>query len=161
MIRGRWDEAILAFQRSAELDPSNAAAYRQLANCLAMKGQWDEAIRNVETSMRLNPRDPFRHECFLVFSRARFAAGCYEDAVKWAQQSVRSQSMNPGAYGALAASYAHLGLRGEAQGAMKSLRELVPSSSVAAIQRRLAPSYDRAYVDRMIDGLRKAGLPGE
>ena len=84
---------------------------------------------------------------------------------KWGEDAVaayrRALTRNPdhiGFHEHLAAVYGRMGRIEEARAEAAETLRLSPSFSVQRAARRL-PYRDRAVLDRLIDGLRKAGLP--
>jgi TolB-like protein/class 3 adenylate cyclase len=151
-LTGRREEMLAAMKLAVRLNPSLATAYRLQGNYLALCGQPDEAIASIEKGMRLSPQDPQMWNFLFGMSVAHFAASRYEAAIDWALQS-RQRRPNAFASGFLAASYALLGRIEEARSALGT-RGLFTVESV----RRILPAADPDVLDRLIDGLRKAGM---
>lgn len=58
-FRMEWlEEAILAFQTSIKLDPTNCAAYSDLGYLLLVQERWDEAEFFIKKAFSMNPHDP-------------------------------------------------------------------------------------------------------
>ena len=108
--------------------------------------------------MRLSPHDPLMFYFFLGMSVAHFAVEEYEEAADWAQRSLQRGSVDPATYRYLAASYAHLDRADEARRAMQEMLTIDPEFSLAT-DRVILSTADPAFVERLFDGLRKAGLP--
>jgi adenylate cyclase len=151
-LTGRREEMLAAMKLAVRLNPSLATAYRLQGNYLALCGQPDEAIASIEKGMRLSPQDPQMWNFLFGMSVAHFAASRYEAAIDWALQS-RQRRPNAFASGFLAASYALLGRIEEARSALGD-RGLFSVERV----RRILLAADPDVRDRLIDGLRKAGM---
>jgi tetratricopeptide (TPR) repeat protein len=91
---------------------------------------------------------------------ANVAAERYEEAIQWAQQSLHQRPDWPIACLVLAGSYAQLEQTDEAQAAVGDLLRLNPGFSIAGVRLLLSAS-DKPFVERVLDSLRKAGLPEE
>jgi adenylate cyclase len=154
---GQLHKAITAFERAVELDPSDAAAHALLGAALSNSGRPDEAIASTEKAMRLSPHDPVMWMFLSVMGVAHFVAERYEEAVRWLQRSLQRRPDWPTSHRFLAASYAHLGRFEEARAAFKEMQRRHPEFSLASVRLFLSGA-DSAYVERYIDGLRKAGL---
>jgi len=151
------DKMIAAFESAIELNPSLTTAHSMLGAYLAMAGRHEDAIAHLEKAVRLNPRDPFNWLSFYGMGMAHFAAGNYEESVKWAKKSVQNREDLAMGYRTLATSYAFLGRDDEARTAFQAVLRLQPDISVSHVRLNLS-SADPAFTDRFIDGLRKAGL---
>jgi tetratricopeptide (TPR) repeat protein len=151
------DKAEAAFQQALQLDPSFAGGYFMLGIYLARWGRPDEAIEKLERAIRLNPQDPTTHFYFYAMAVAHFVAERYEEAVEWAQRSLQTRGDYSLALATLAASLAFLGRMDQAQATVQELLRLVPEFSLTGIKLFL-PAADPDFVDRYLDGLRKAGL---
>jgi tetratricopeptide (TPR) repeat protein len=80
---------ISTYESAIQLNPSGSRGYLGLGLTLALTGRPDEALVNLEKGMRLSPRDLFMWWFFHGKAAAHFAAGRYQDAVHWAQQSIQ------------------------------------------------------------------------
>jgi adenylate cyclase len=156
-VAGDIEKAVTCAEVAVQLDPSFAFAYFSLGLLLAHAGRPEEAIENIERGMRLSPRDLTMHFAFSYLAQAHFGAGRYEDAVDWAQRSLQQRPDYDHAYRTLAASHAHLGQLDEARAALREAVRIVPEFSLAGIKLHWSGS-DPYFVDRYLDGLRKAGL---
>jgi adenylate cyclase len=154
---GQRDPAIAAFQRAVELSPSNEVAYGYLGMELALVGRPIEAIDNLERAIRLSPHHPLTFLFFDSMAWAHFYAGRYEEAVKWAERSLRQYPDDELAYRTLAASYAQLGRLDEARQALEIGTRIDPDLSLAKV-RAQNPTTHPDFLERWLDGLRKAGL---
>jgi tetratricopeptide (TPR) repeat protein len=90
--------------------------------------------------------------------RAHFGAGRYDEAVLWLERSRQSRPDFPFNLRALASTYSHLGRQEDARMALQESLRLLPDETVSRTRAR-APWADPDYLERYIDGLRKAGLP--
>jgi adenylate cyclase len=156
-IRGEPEKAIAAYERAIELNPSLALAYGSLGYVLALVGRPEEGIQRAREGMRLSPRDPQIERFLQVLAMAHFAAGRYEEAVEWAKRVVQNRPRFVFAYRVLAASYAHLGRIEEAQEALQQMTRREPQFSLETLKERLSGAKPN-FVQRYVDGLRKAGL---
>jgi adenylate cyclase len=155
---GKRDEAEAAFERALQLNPSFANGYYFLGLWLARWARPEEAIEKLEKAIRLSPKDPVIHFYFYGLAVAHFAAERYEEAVAWSQRSLQARGDYSLALATLAASFSHLGRIEKAQAAGKELLRLNPEFSLPGLRLFLSAA-DPVFVERYIDGLRKAGLP--
>jgi predicted Zn-dependent protease len=89
---------------------------------------------------------------------AQIAAGRYAEAADWAQRLRQRRPEYSLAYLVLAGAYVQLERIEEAQSALEEALRLNPDFSLGGIRLALAAA-DASLRERIIDGLRKAGLP--
>ena len=152
------DEAVAAGRRAVELNPNFAYGYSFLGAALACSGRGDAAVATIDRAVRLSPRDLLRDEFDLFYAFAHFQKGDYARAADFAASAV---SLRPGhAYPCriLAASSALVGDLQRAAAALAEILALTPGFNLAQAvsQNVYKRDEDRA---RLIDGLRRAGLP--
>jgi adenylate cyclase len=155
LFRRQYAQALASLERCIELDPNYADAHAEKALVLAYAGQPNEALDVLEKAMRLNPHYPFVY--FNPLGRSYFMLGRYEDAIDAFQEGLRR---NPSAQSQrmfLAASYAEAGRLPEAEWEVAELLTLDPDFSLAQVP-EVAPFKDPEPLERLLDGLRKAGL---
>ena len=157
-LRGPLEKAITSLRRALELDPNASSAWASLALAYGLVGQTEEALIAVEKAKRGSPRDPFMWLWTASEMSAAFADERLEDAIERAKATIQLQSGWFGSHVLLAASAAHLGNMDEAREAVANLLKLVPRITVGAVAKN--PMFERpADAARLVDGLRKAGLP--
>ena len=121
----------------------------------------DEAIIAAERAIRLSPNDPtVLFSSYPPVGLAHLFAGRYEEALSWADRALGSVR-NAG----LSALRLKLRLclslsRGAAAGASCArLRETDPEPTVAIVMRDVVKAMSPELTARIVEGLRKAGLP--
>jgi adenylate cyclase len=157
MLTGQLDEVIAAAERAIALNPSLSFAYATLGACLAIANRPDEALENAEKAIRLSPSGPMMFLSLWAAAVVHFSGRRYEQAAEWARRAVRANPKWLFGWNIVAASYAQLGRADEARRAREELLRLAPAFSISAMRQNLAAA-DPDYLDRLIDGLRKAGL---
>ena len=155
VFRKQYDEALAAIKQWIEIEPGNADAYANLAAILHFSGEPEQVAPLIEKAIRLNPFYPFYYTLYI--GQAYLMMQRYEDAVETLK---RSAMRNPEALPAhlyLAACYGHMGKDVAARAAMAEVRRLLPDISKEWVKTIF--TYKRAAdLDRLIDGLHKAGL---
>jgi TolB-like protein/Flp pilus assembly protein TadD len=154
---GKRDEANAALERAIQLNPSFASGYFFLGLWLARWARPEEAIEKLEKAIRLSPKDPVIHFFYYGLAVAHFAAERYEEAVAWSRKSLQIRGDYSLALATLAASLAHLGRKEQAHAAGEQFLRAFPGFSLSGLRLFLS-SAAPAFVERYIDGLRKAGL---
>jgi len=148
-------QAIAELEKTIALNPNYADGITWLGNILNWAGRPEEAIGLVKKAMRLNPMYPVWYSWNL--GHAYFLTNRYEEAIETLN---RVLDRNPGflpAHAYLAASYGELGRYEEARAEAAELERLSPDLSSEAWRQRL-PYKDQAVLERLFNGLRKAGV---
>jgi adenylate cyclase len=156
LFKKQYEEAVAAARQWVKIEPGNADAYVNLAGALHVSGEPEQAIPLIEKAMRLNPFYPFYY--ILYRGQAYLAMERYEEAL---EDLKRAASHNPEAMPAhlfLAACYGLLGQEAPAGEALAEVHRIYPDFSTAWVATFL-PYRRAADTDRLIGGLRKAGLP--
>ena len=150
------EHAIGEARRALALEPNFADAYALLGLVLHYAGRSREAFEPLESGMRLDPHytDMFLH----ILGQVHFGLGQYEDASAALKRRIIRNPNTDASRVLLAAAYGHLG---HAEGARTHWDEALrfnPSYSLDH-RRRILPYKDPADFERIVEGLRKAGLP--
>jgi adenylate cyclase len=156
-LTGQLDKAIAALRVVVQFNPSWTYARFQLGLFLGRASRPDEGIEHLDKALRLSPRDQLGWAFLYGVAQAHFAAERYEQAVDWAKRSLELRADWLPPYAAIAASYAHLGRVDEARSAVQELARINPDFSLAGLRLFLL-SADPGFLQRWLDGLRKAGL---
>ena len=149
------DAAVAAAREWVKIEPGNADAYANLAGALHFSGEHEQVIPLIEYAMRLNPFYPFYY--ILYRGQAYLAMERYGDALEALR---RSADHNPNALPThlyLAACFSLMGRDAPAREALAKVHGIYPSYSIADVQ-ILFPYKRPADLDRLVAGLRKAGL---
>jgi tetratricopeptide (TPR) repeat protein len=152
--RKQLDQAIVEVQRAIALDPNYAEAYATLGMILYFTGRLEEAIEEVKKAMRLNPYYPTLYLFHL--GNAYYLAGRHEEAIAALKRVLARTPDFLGAHAVLAVVYSELGRLEEAQAEAAEVLRINPSFSLEVWRQSLP--YKEAEVERMLAGLRKAGL---
>jgi adenylate cyclase len=157
MWTGRSERGIAAFDEAIKLNPSFAAAYVLLGQMYLYAGRPEETIELAEKGIRLSPSDPRLFIWLPALAGAHYQMRHYEQAVDIGR---RSWTLNRNWHAGLryvVAGLAELGRMEEARVPLAELRRL--NSNLAFIQGSYQRLFsDRAAVDHIIGGLRKAGF---
>ena len=82
----------------------------------------------------------------------------HEEAVNWARQALRHQNTNWPLNSNLVSALAHLDRLDEARSALDELEKRRPGIMIEFIRTHTTVT-DPGYMEHLLDGLRKAGLP--
>jgi tetratricopeptide (TPR) repeat protein len=151
-------EAERACRRALELNPNFALAHAILGLPLAYRGAHGEALESAERAMRLSPNDPLvGRQAWHTMAFAEFAAGHYAECVAWARKMIERHPGHLRPYQVLIAAAALQGDTLTAGEAMTDLLRLRPDFSLTWMGKNVPLTGD--IRERLLDGLRKAGVP--
>ncbi|WP_442579362.1 tetratricopeptide repeat protein [Mesorhizobium sp. ASY16-5R] len=149
------DSSIASLEAARAINPNDTAITADLGQRYAMLGKWDRAIPLLEESYARNPAQPggYRIGLFLY----HYAHGRYEEALMQARKMGSLVIYGPVA---VAMAAAELGRDEEAARAVRRIMAIDPDYGDHVLidleKRSLRPDL----VGMVVDGLRKAGLPG-
>jgi len=149
------DAAIAEFERAFALNPNFIDG--RFAYVLIMAGEPARAIEILEANIRLDPFQP------LIFSAgcmglANYMLRRYGEAVGLLRECVSRQPNVQAPHLWLASAHAQLGQLEEAKAEAAEVLRINPGFTIEQ-WKRLAVHRDLKYAERLMDGLRKAGLP--
>jgi adenylate cyclase len=155
-----FESAIGEYEAAIAINPSLAPAYAQLGHAKIRAGRAEEAFVPLQTAIRLSPRDPLLNIWYFIICHAYTHLGRDDAAIEWCRRSV---AIGPFwiSYVDLASAYAWTGRKDEAQAAVAELLKLMPNYTVDrwAHEGWSSNPVFLAQYQRIIEGLRKAGLP--
>ena len=151
----RHADAAVAAETALAIDSNNAGAYEAMAAVDTWSGQAEDAIPRLKWAMRLDRLNSF---LFLFgLGHAYFCLGRYEDAISALLRGTIRNPDFPPCHLYVAASHAQLREPAGAQGALRRWQALQPGISQSALS-ALLPYRQTADIDRLCDGLDRAGL---
>jgi TolB-like protein/Tfp pilus assembly protein PilF len=145
------DAALAAYERAIDLNPNDADILAEMGDALTSVGQNERAIAALRRAMRLNPLYPDWYLWYL--GSVYFHLGDYAKAI----DTVMGMQDPSEAHRLLASSYAHLGKMTEARHHAAQLMRVHPNFSIAH-WRKVPPFRDQEPLERLIEGMRMAGL---
>jgi len=157
---GDHETAADAVDRALKLNPNSAHGWLVRAFVSYRQNQPDHAIESLQRAMRLSPLDPLGWVFTGGLAGYHVIAGRYEEAIKWADRSLREMPRYESALRNRVVACAHLGRLKEARDGLQQLLELQPGLTIArydVYRSVFSPQIHKIYVD----GLRKAGLSEE
>jgi TolB-like protein len=157
MWTSRSNLAIAELHEAINLNPSYAAAHVLLGQMHLYYGSPGEALTFAEKGIRLSPRDPRLFMWLPALAGAHYQLRHYGEAIDIGRRSWRLNRNWPAGLRYVVAGLAQLGRGDEARAALEELRLLNPN--LAFVEGNLDRLYqDRAAVEHILDGLRKAGF---
>jgi adenylate cyclase len=149
------DQAIADAERALALDPGFARGYGSLGEALHYAGRSEEALEHFATMARLDPHYPGQYQHFLA--QSLFALERFDDAVLTLQARLARQPHSDASRVLLAACYGHLGRAEEARAEWQEALRINPDYSIEH-RRQILPYKNPADFERVVEGLRKAGI---
>ncbi len=161
--QGRAEEALAQIDRALALSPNEADTHVSKARILNVTGRAEKAEKSVRLAMRLNPH--YGPDYLSVLGRALLHQERYGEAAEFIERAVNRQPDRDQDYVTLAAIYGHLGRTKDLDAVLKKISELwagyppLTVQGVAFWWYGQIFEYDEVYRDRLLAGLRKAGVP--
>ena len=152
------EAAIAELEMAIEQCPSHAYAHFLLATALSHSGRAEDAIAHVMTAIRLSPEDSNIGLFYGRMALANLHLKRHEEALEWSTRALRHPTMPWPSRACRVSALSHLGRDLEARQALEELRDHTPDITASFIRGRF-PLTDIDYLNHMLDGLRKAGLP--
>jgi adenylate cyclase len=157
----QWGQAIAEEETAIAEDRNNADAHAAASFFKMWLGDSENGFAGVETALRLSPRDPlvWNWQFFMCHLHTHLAQ--WEQAIEWCNRSIAGNPANFYTLVDLAAANAWLGHDKEAKEAATQLQKVYPGFTVqtwAGIHWTDDPTFNAQYA-RIVEGLRKAGLP--
>ncbi len=150
----RYEQAKVEMDRAIAVNPSDAHGLAGRGNVLMWLGQTDAAIEALELAQRIDPElnaiDRF------ALSLAYYLKRRYAAAIEQAEINTRKSEGAHFSRVVLAAAYAQQGRSEDAAGMVSAIRLADPTFDPEAFGSKFLNSAD---LERLRDGLRKAGLP--
>jgi adenylate cyclase len=156
LTKRQYNEAITEGKRAVEMAPNSSFVHAALAFSLKRAGKPEEAIILYKKALRLSPISDSWYVsdlggCYGMLGR-------YEEAISAYQRAIYLSPKSPYYHTALAANYFLAGREGEARAEIAKAIEIDPKHSLEFFNKG-GLYKNQVYVDRVIDALRKAGLP--
>ena len=159
-FRHDYEEAIALLEQSVALNPSFAQAHFALGCTKVWSGRAREGIADVERAAELSPRDPHLSSFYATRAFAHITLGEYAEAVECGRRATRVPNAKAWPYLMLIAALGLMDRIEEAHRVVAALIEKEPDYTLEVARSDFFFCADQAVVDRCLDGLRRAGLPG-
>jgi adenylate cyclase len=151
------DQAIAVIERAVKLNPNCADAIEQQGEILIWAGRPQEGMALVRKAMRLNPIYPVWYLSNL--GHAYFLGDQHDEAIEVFE---RALIVNPDflpVHLLLALIYAEKGLKEAAMVEVAEILRISPETPSLETWCQRLPYKEHRVSERIIEGLRKAGLP--
>jgi TolB-like protein/class 3 adenylate cyclase/rhodanese-related sulfurtransferase/Flp pilus assembly protein TadD len=163
--QGRRGEALAEIKRALELGPNDPDNHISKAKILNGVGRAGEAEQAARWAMRLNPQYP--PDYLRVLTLSLFHQERYGEAIDRLQRLVSLQSDTAEDYATLVSAFGHVGRTEGVAAAVETFNAItLPAGFDPLTVQEMGwwwygdmSDYDGTYRDRLLVGLRKAGIP--
>jgi tetratricopeptide (TPR) repeat protein len=162
-----FEEAIAELEQTLALSPSFVAVYEALCEANNFLGRPERCIEYAEKAIRLSPRDPLLAGFYAAKAWALLMLQRDDQSIEWTRRSLAMVPDNSIQQALLASALAQTGRQAEAREALQRYLSMkgTTSRTIAEFRPRHRAMSDSpkwlAYSDRLIEGLRRAGMPEE
>lgn len=156
-LRKRYAVAMELFDQALGINPNCALAWARSGTTLAYLGRGEEALERVRNAMRLSPLDQHAFYFNTTNGLASIVLNRYDEAVAWLSRARRLNPSYRAAVRMLIAAHSLAGEGSEASELAQAFLAEEPSFRVSSF----ADWYpmQKPHLDKVLDGLRAAGLP--
>jgi TolB-like protein len=156
-LRDQHDQAIKLAEQAVELAPSDADSVAFLALLYMYSGDYEKSLAALDFAIRLCPQYPNWYTYYQALNHLWM--GSLAKARELGELYLRREPDQPMGYTHMATILAFQNRKKEAAGMIARLRERWPDFSMTEI--RLSQHYrDHAKLEKVVNALRGAGLPG-
>jgi tetratricopeptide (TPR) repeat protein len=145
--------------RALAINPNAATAWMVRGWFHALHNQPEAAIEACDWALRLSPLDPLSYWTTGGIALAHLYARRFEEAIEWADRTLRDQPRAATAIWIKIAASAHLGRLDEARADLGRLLAIDPRLTISRYRALLGPATAPEALDLAVAGLRLAGLP--
>ena len=161
----RAADGIAECEHALGLDRNLADAHTAIGIGKIYVGRAEETEHHIGEALRLSPRDTLAYRWMTNVGLAKNHLGGYEQAIVWCRRAIEANRSFPYPNFFLAAALAQLGRLDEARSAIKAGLALNPTYTISRARALWAAmGDDPTYLvgaGRILEGLRKAGVPEE
>jgi adenylate cyclase len=152
-----YGTARVLLERALAIDPNAAWAWSRLGWLDNYSDRPERAIEKFERALRLSPLDPMNFNILVGIGSAHEISGDYDKAVALYRRGLEERPHATWIYRNLASSLAGAGRMEEAKTAYAEMLRSYPGLTVSGYKQAMV--FSAAALDRMVDNLRKLGLP--
>jgi adenylate cyclase len=155
-FNGDVDQSLVALRTGLGLNPNDTEIMADLGLRQALMMRWDQAEQLLQESYARNPGQPGHYRVGLALRH--YMQGQHEAALE-EMRKARPMHVLP-CFVLVAAAAAQLDRNGEADGAVKEILAIAPDYGDRVIADLHARNVHPKIISALLDGLRKAPLPG-
>jgi TolB-like protein/class 3 adenylate cyclase/Flp pilus assembly protein TadD len=155
LYRRQYARAIAEAEHAIDLDPNEVDGFYTLAYILMAAGNPDRAVEFIKKGMRFDPHNVARP--LYLLGMAHFSSGQLKEAASLIERALTHNPNLPRLAPFLPSALAHLGQEQKAQVELENFKKSVIHYSYRTITFNF-PFQDPEVLDRLVDGIRKAGM---
>jgi len=163
IFTGRAAQGIAECEHALKLDRNHASTHATIGLGKVFIGCAEETEAHILEAQHLSPRDTWNYAWMAITGLANLHLGRYQQAVEALRLSVEANRNYPVPNFLLAAALSQLGRQEEARSAVRAGLALNPTFAISRVRAAWATSSDNPThmvgLERVIEGLRKAGAP--
>jgi tetratricopeptide (TPR) repeat protein len=158
-VVGRPEEGMALLNEAVHADPNFAMGWAWRGSAKNGFGEAELAIKDFEHALRLNPRDPLMFTTQGQMAISHFFCGRYDEAISWAETSLRARPNHLNALRILMAAHALTGRIDAARQTWATYQPLDPMATLSNLPygTTFGP-VESEGVRKLIEGLRLAGM---
>jgi len=149
--------ARVLLERAVALDPNAAWAWSRLGWLETYSDQPERALKDFERALRLSPLDPMNFNNYAGMGAAHYVAQDYDKAIALYRRALEERPHAMWLYRNLASALSGAGRMDEAKKAYVELTRSYPNLTASKFKQAMV--FSAPVIDRMVDNLRKLGLP--
>ncbi len=155
LYRRQYAKAVAEAGQSIDLDSNDVDGIYTLAYILMAVGKTERAVELIKKGMRLDPHNIA--EPLYLLGMVHFARGQLKETVSNIERALTHNPKLPRLAPILPAALANLGQEQKAEAALANFKKAVINYDFRSILFNF-PFQDPAVTDRLVDGIRKAGM---
>ena len=158
MVARDYERGLQAVDRAKELNPNIAFVSMLIGVSQTFAGDPEEALIHFDNAIRVSPGDPGAFFFYALAGLSHLFCGRPAEAHELARKAARMYSDWDSTYWALIPALVQLGRTDEARANLPKFLELSPNATVTRLG-ELLPVRNPDYLNLILDGMAKAGLP--
>lgn len=140
------------------LDSSFAWAWGRSGWIRCYRGETAEALECFQIALDLAPGDPLTFLNHLGLAASLFHDARYDESARWFARGIAEHAQARWAHRFLAPAYALSGRRDDARASCTALLKAFPDLTIAQVRSGLP--FTQSHLERVLEGLESAGMPG-
>jgi TolB-like protein len=149
--------ADMLVEQALRLDSGSAWAWGRSAWIHCYRGEAAEALERFQLALDLAPGDPLTFLNHLGLAASLFLDARYDESARWFTRGIAEHPKALWANRFLAPAYALSGCRDEARRSCAVLLGAFPDLTIAQVRTGLP--FTRSHLERILEGLERAGMP--